>query len=192
MSMVGIHRHARRAPRIASLLLLALATLAAAANAQANGVVERGAYLVKITACNDCHTPFKMGAKGPEPDMAKMLSGHPQNLVMPPAPAAQGPWVWHGGATNTAFAGPWGVSNAPNLTPDPDTGLGNWTEEQFVKALRCGRHMGSGRPILPPMPWPMYSNMNEADLKAVYAYLKSIPAIRNAAPASMPAPPPGS
>src|SRR6185295_12637499 len=85
--------------------------------------IARGAYLVTIAACNDCHTPWKMGPKGPEPDMSRMLSGHPHDAQMPPAPKQQGPWIWNGAATNTAFAGPWGVSFARNLTPDETTGL---------------------------------------------------------------------
>ena len=85
---------------------------------------ERGAYLVTMMGCNDCHTPWKMGAQGPEPDMTRALTGHPQDMVLPPPPAAAGPWIWHGAATNTAFAGPWGVSFTANLTPDTETGLG--------------------------------------------------------------------
>src|SRR3954447_8402467 len=70
--------------------------------------IARGQYLVTIGGCNDCHTPLKMGAKGPEPDMSRMLSGHPQHVPMPPAPKLpNGPWLWTGAATNTAFAGPW-------------------------------------------------------------------------------------
>ena len=92
--------------------------------------VERGRYLVTVMLCHDCHTPFKMGPKGPEPDMTRMLSGHPSDLVMPPPPKLpEGPWNWMGAATNTAFAGPWGVSFTANLTPDPETGLGKWTEQ---------------------------------------------------------------
>src|SRR5215467_13088374 len=69
--------------------------------------VERGAYLVKTMGCNDCHTPLKMGPKGPEPDMTRALTGHPAEVVMPPPPPASGPWVGHMSATNTAWAGPW-------------------------------------------------------------------------------------
>ncbi len=163
------------------------------ASAQApakQGATERGAYLVTIGGCNDCHTPFKIGAKGPEPDMTRMLSGPPGEAgECQPAPAAQGPWIWSGAATNTAFAGPWGVSYAPNLTPDEQTGLGRWTEQQFIQAMRTGRHLGNGRPILPPMPWPGIARMTDADLKAVFAYLRSVPAIANAAPESVVAEP---
>ena len=104
-----------------------------------------------IASCNDCHTPFKLGPKGPEPDMTRMLSGHPEGLVMPPPPKLPaGPWVWVGAGTNTAFAGPWGISYGINLTPDQNTGLGIWTEDIFIKTMRTGRHYGVARPILPP------------------------------------------
>ena len=148
----------------------------------ANSKVERGAYLVNIMACNDCHTPWKMGPQGPEPDMTRMLSGHPQDMVMPAVARQKGPWEWVGAGTNTAFSGAWGVSFTANLTPDPETGLGKWTDETFIRALRTGRHEGQGRPILPPMPYPMYRNATDEDLRAVFAFLQSIPAIRNKVP----------
>jgi hypothetical protein len=145
--------------------------------------LERGAYLVKIMGCNDCHTPFKMTPRGPEPDMTRMLSGHPQDLVVTSGPAlGEGPWVWAGAGTNTAYAGPWGVSFTANLTPDPETGLGKWTAETFLTTIRSGRHEGQGRPILPPMPWPMYRNATDEDLHAVFAFLQSIPPIHNRVP----------
>ena len=108
--------------------------------------IERGRYLATVAACGDCHTPFKMGANGPEPDMSRMLSGHPETLSVTSAPALAPPFVWAGTATNTAFAGPWGISFAMNLTPDVDTGLGSWNDEMFVKALRTGKHMGDIAP----------------------------------------------
>jgi mono/diheme cytochrome c family protein len=163
---------------------------ATAAPAPAPDPVERGRYLVAVGGCNDCHTPFKMGPKGPEPDMAQMLSGHPASAKLPPPPRSDGPWVWHGSATNTAFAGPWGVSYAPNLTPDEDTGLGAWTEHVFVSALRTGKHLGFGRPILPPMPWQGYAQMTDDDLKAVFAYLKTVPPRKNKVPEAVLAGPP--
>jgi len=154
----------------------------ATTRATAQSAVERGRYLVTVAGCNDCHTPFKMGPKGPEPDMSRMLSGHPESFQMPPAPAAQGPWIWSGAATNTAFAGPWGVSYATNLTPDENTGIGVWSEDTFVKTLRTGRHWGVARPILPPMPWQNYSRMSDEDLKAIYAYLRSLSPVHNRVP----------
>jgi hypothetical protein len=95
--------------------------------------VERGSYRVLAMGCNQCHTPFTMGPSGPAPDMSRALTGHLAGLTMPPAPKLpHGQWVWLGAATNTAFAGPWGVSFTANLTPDPETGLGRWTEEMFI------------------------------------------------------------
>lgn len=161
----------------------------AAAQAAAKERIARGAYLVNIGGCNDCHTPFKMGPNGPEPDMSRALSGHPESLQMPPAPKLpNGPWVWLGAGTNTAFAGPWGVSYAANLTPDRLTGLGIWNEETFIKTIRTGRHWGVARPILPPMPWQNIRGLTDSDLKAVYAYLRSIKPIRNQVPDAIVAP----
>lgn len=149
----------------------------------ASSAIERGRYLVATSACNDCHTPFVMTERGPEPDMTRMLSGHPEGLRMPAPPQLpEGPWLWMGAASNTAFAGPWGVSYAFNLTPDENTGIGIWTEDMFVQAIRTGRHMGVSRPIKPPMPWPVYRQMTDEDLKAIYAYLRTIPAIHNRVP----------
>jgi hypothetical protein len=145
--------------------------------------VELGAYLVKTMGCNDCHTPFKMGPKGPEPDMARALSGHPEGLKMPPPPALPpGPWLMLSAATNTAFAGPWGVSFAMNLTPDRETGLGDWTEEQFVQAMRTGKHQGKGRAILPPMPYQILGQLVPEELKAIFAYLQSLAPLKNHVP----------
>ena len=105
---------------------------------------------------------------------------------VPAAPPVDGKgWVWAGNATNTAFAGPWGVSYAVNLTSDA-TGIGSWTEANFVRAIKEGKHLGVGRPINPPMPWPAYRNATEEDLKAVYAYLKTVPPVKNVAPEYQP------
>jgi hypothetical protein len=148
---------------------------------------ERGQYLTTVLGCNDCHTPFKMGPTGPEPDMTRMLSGHPQDFTLPPPPdPGNTPWIWAGAATNTAYAGPWGITYAVNLTPDMETGLGVWTEEMFLQAMRTGKSKGAGRPIMPPMPWPSYRHLTDEDLKAVFAYLKTIPPIQNKVPEYQP------
>jgi mono/diheme cytochrome c family protein len=155
-----------------------------AAAAPPAGRVERGAYLVRIMGCNDCHTPLKMGPAGPRPDMSRALTGHPSDLVMPPAPALpKGPWAWVGAVTNTAFAGPWGVSFAANLTPDPETGLGKWTPEMFIATMKTGRHEGKGRPILPPMPYFVVAELTDQDIRDLFAYLQSLPPVRNRVPA---------
>lgn len=145
--------------------------------------VARGQYLVTVGGCNDCHTPLRMGPEGPEPDMTRMLSGHPSSSRIDSAPTSPSPqWMTASDATNTAFAGPWGVSFTANLTPDANTGTGIWTEDMFIKTLRTGKHWGTSRDILPPMPWPNYSRMTDDDLKAVFAYLRTIPAIHNQVP----------
>ena len=144
--------------------------------------IERGKYLTRIMVCNDCHTPWTMTANGPEPDMTRELSGHPQDAPVTNAAKLSGPWVWAGAGSNTAFSGEFGVSFTANLTPDPETGLGKWTAETFLAAIRNGRHEGQGRPLLPPMPWPMYKQATDEDLRAIFAYLQSIPPIRNRVP----------
>lgn len=149
--------------------------------------VERGRYLVTTAGCHDCHTPLAMGPNGPAPDMTRALSGHPAALQMPPSPVLpEGPWLVTVSATNTAWAGPWGVSFTANLTPDRETGLGTWTEQNFVDTIRNGRHLGAGRPLLPPMPAPVYAQMTDDDLRAMFAYLRSIPAISNRVPSPVP------
>lgn len=167
---------------LASTLLLAGEAPKKPLTFGASPQVARGKYLVAVMGCDDCHTPMKMGAQGPEPDLSRRLAGHPAGLALPKgfAPDPKG-WLWAGNATNTAFAGPWGVSYAVNLTSDA-TGVGSWSEENFVKAIKEGKHLGVGRPIAPPMPWPAYRHATEEDLKAVFAYLKTVPPVKNQAP----------
>jgi Cytochrome c len=151
--------------------------------------VARGQYIVNTAGCHDCHTPWKVGPKGPEPDMTLALSGHPESMKLPPPPKlGNGPWVWTASGTNTAFAGPWGVSYTANLTPDKLTGLGIWTEDIFIKTIRTGRHWGVSRPILPPMPWSVYRNLTDEDLKSVFAYLRTVKPIKNQVPEPVPPP----
>jgi hypothetical protein len=153
--------------------------------------IERGKYLVTIMYCNDCHTPYKMGPNGPEPDMSRMLSGHPESMKLPPPPKPSGPWVVAFTGTNTAFAGPWGISYTANLTPDQNTGMGIWTEDLFLKAMKTGKHLGTSRLIQPPMPWPWIGKATDEDLKAIFAYLKSVPPITNHVPDYEPPAAPG-
>ena len=159
---------------------------AAQSGSVSDELVARGRYLVTTSACHDCHTPLKLGPNGPEPDFSRMLSGHPQDLEMPPPPAPIGPWTSAFSGTNTAWAGPWGVSFTANLTPDPDTGLGRWTLRNFMDTIRSGRHMGRGREILPPMPIPMYKNFTDEDLTAIFAFLQNIPPVSNRVPEPRP------
>ena len=142
--------------------------------------VARGKYIVNTAGCNDCHTPWKKGEKGPEPDLTRFLSGHPEKLRMPKVDLPPGHWM--GAPYMTEFQGPWGKTYAMNLTPDVNTGIGIWTEDMFIRAIREGRHMGQSRPIMPPMPWTVYRNLNDEDLKSVYAFLRTIPAVHNRVP----------
>jgi len=112
--------------------------------------VARGRYLTTVAGCNDCHTP---GTFYGQPDSTRLLSG-----------------------TELGWEGPWGVSYPRNLTPDEETGLGTWSEDDIIQALRTGKRK-DGSPILPPMPWPMYSQMTDEDLRAIAVYLKSIPPV---------------
>lgn len=160
--------------------------LASVSASSDSAAVARGKYLVSIMGCNDCHTPWKMGANGPEPDLERFLSGHPEQIGPLPSTPPQAPWLMSAAPTNTAWVGPWGVAYTANLTPDRNTGLGIWTEEMFINAIRTGRHMGTSRPINPPMPWPAYRNATDADLKSVYAYLRTIKPIVNHVPDFVP------
>jgi hypothetical protein len=129
-----------------------------------------------------------MTDKGPVMDYSRALSGHPANL---PAPEVNRKEIEQKGLmvtqTLTAWVGPWGVSYAANLTSDA-TGIGNWTEKQFVRAIREGKYKGleNSRNLLPPMPWDMYRNMTDEELSAIFAYLKSTKPIKNVVPAPKP------
>ena len=144
--------------------------------------VDRGRHLVDSMACTDCHTPMKFDAKlnMPVPDAERFLSGHPAGA---PTAAAMAPGsAMVVGQTGTSFRFPFGVVYSANLTPD-ETGLKGWSEKMFVDAIRTGRHMGgTGRPIYPPMPWPSFRNLGDEDLRAIYAYLRTIKPVRNDVP----------
>jgi mono/diheme cytochrome c family protein len=151
--------------------------------------VARGKYLVDTGACDDCHTPKTFSQKGPVPDMSRKLSGAPADGKVPPVPTGViGPNGWGGLASNdmTVWAGPWGTSFAANLTPDKTTGIGNWTEAAFVKAMRTGKHKGALRDILPPMPWQSIGQFNDEDLRAIFAYMMSVRPIANKVPDPVP------
>lgn len=153
-------------------------------------LIQRGEMLATFGGCNDCHTPKLMTLHGPVPDKARLLSGHPAGTALPAIPpGAIGPNHWGAITTGelTAWAGPWGTSYAANLTPDKTTGLGSWTLEMFAKTMRTGKHLGVGRPLLPPMPWFDVAVLNDEDMTALFAYLQSIKPVSN--PVPPPAPP---
>lgn len=189
-------RHLHRTALMAACLTTALALGACnqppaspappTAAVAAQTPVERGRVLVTAGGCHDCHTPKTFGPKGPQLDTDRLLSGHPEGgkIPEPYTPASGSPWTIATTDSLTAWSGPWGVSFAVNLTPDPNTGLrsGVWTEELFIKAMRTGKHMGRARDILPPMPWQMYGQLSDEDLKAIWAYLGTVPPISNHVP----------
>ena len=148
-----------------------------------NDMVERGNYLVAaVAACGYCHTP----RAGAEYNMDMYLAGHPAtessprynfNMMRQSIFLLTSPKL-------SAFSGPFGTSFASNLTPDKETGLGEWTEKMFIDAIRTGHHQGTkdNRKIFPPMQTlttKRYAQMSDTDLKAIWAYLKSIKPVKN-------------
>jgi mono/diheme cytochrome c family protein len=143
------------------------------------GSVARGAQLVMLGGCHDCHTPkLPSGAL----DMTRPLMGHPEGAPLPPD-------VVGGVSTNmllTAWRGPWGVTLARNLTPDKQTGIGTWTAAQFKQAIRTGVNP-KGEVLMPPMPIANLQNLPDTDLDAIYAYLMSLKPVRNSVGRTQPA-----
>jgi len=177
------HIHRTTLIALAVLLIAALPCAAVQAAATDAAVIVSGERLVHNMDCNTCHTPKVFTQQGPQLDMSRLLSGHPAEEKPFAVPAGLiSPTGWGGLFNNslTAWAGPWGVSFASNLTPDPRTGIGLWTEEIFVTSMRTGTHVGYGRPFLPPM--PAYSRLTDDELHAIYSYLKSIKPVNNAVP----------
>ncbi len=151
-------------------------------------LVKRGEYLVNSIGCDDCHSPKRMGPQGPEIIPELRLSGFPQNGKVPPVDTNQVKKGWVMLSPDlTSAVGPWGESYAGNITSD-GTGIGNWTEENFIRALREGKYKGlvNSRPLLPPMPWFVYRNLSDEDLKSIFAYLKTTKPVRNIVPSPKP------
>lgn len=155
-------------------------------------MVERGKYLVDFGGCHDCHSPKILTPEGPKVDESRILSGSPAGQPLPAIDETEiAPGKWYLGSSDlTAWVGPWGVSYAANLTPDPETGSGNWTPELFIKMLRTGKFMGvdNGRPIMPPMPWEGIRKLTDQDLKCIFAYLQTLPRVSNRVPEYVPPP----
>ena len=150
----------------------------------AEQIVKRGEYLVTIMGCNDCHSPKKMGPHGPMVIPELMLSGYPASRPLPKldARAIKEGWVLLVDDL-TAASGPWGVSFAGNLTSD-QTGIGNWTLENFKRALKEGKYKGleGTRMLLPPMPWTNFKDISDDDIGAIFAYLQSTKPVSNSVP----------
>ncbi|MGO9481473.1 MAG: diheme cytochrome c-553 [Candidatus Kryptoniota bacterium] len=149
--------------------------------------IKRGEYLVNaVGGCSDCHTPHIMTSEGPAPDFNRFLAGAPQDEKVPPIPEGViGPDNWGAmmSVDLTTWSGQWGISFSSNITPDSATGIGSWTEKTFVACLRNGKYWGSGRDLLPPMPWQSFRNMTDNDLNDIYAYLMTLKPVKNVVPA---------
>lgn len=135
--------------------LISAAALAASA-AQAQTPVERGKYLVTIAGCNDCHTPGYFLGK---PDMSRFLGGSEVGFDVPGL----------------------GTFYGPNITPDKDTGIGNWSNAQVLAALQTGVRP-DGRLLAPIMPWHAFASLTQSDASAIVAYLRSLPPVKNKVP----------
>ncbi len=174
---------------IAAAIAIAFVTTSHAAdNADASAAtkekrIARGKYLADVIGCQDCHSPKTFDGGFPHPDPARAYSGYGGMKLPPIDKKSLTPGNWYLMAPDlTAYVGPWGITYAANITPDEQTGIGLWTEDIFVAAIRTGKHMGAGREILPPMPWNYYLNASDEDLKAIFWYLKSLPPIKNVVP----------
>ncbi|MEI9809911.1 MAG: diheme cytochrome c-553 [Bacteroidota bacterium] len=148
-----------------------------------DSMIKRGSYLVNAIGCDDCHSPKKLGPNGLNWiwNIAWWLPcqyaiGKPNTSVM-----KDGFMLF--AMDLTSAVGPWGQSYSANISSD-ETGIGNWSEEQFLVAIREGKSKGlkEARPLLPPMPWTVYRNMSDTDLKSIFAYLKTTKPVHNVVP----------
>jgi len=189
MRLHGAFRTGRFSVLVSSLVVVLALPARGQDAASSAALIAEGRRLVQTHDCNVCHTPKVMTPRGPQPDPARLLSGQPAGELPPPVPqGVSGPGGWGGlfSASMTAWAGPWGTSFGSNLTPDPETGIGDWTFEVFSESLRTGMYVGEIRPYLPPM--PTYDQMTDEELHAIFAYLRSIDPVRNEVPAPLPPP----
>lgn len=136
-------------------LALAFTVHAALAHAEVDPKIARGQYLVTLGGCGDCHTPGHFLGK---PDMARMLGGSDVGFEVPGL----------------------GKFYGPNLTPDA-TGLGGWSEDEIVTAIRTGVRP-DGRQLAPSMPWMGLAALTDEDAYAIAAFLKSLPPVANTVP----------
>jgi len=151
-------------------------------------MVKRGAYLVNTIGCDDCHSPKRMGPNGPEIIPELRLSGYPASrpITKTNIDVLKKGWMLLSDDLTTAV-GSWGQSFAANLTSDV-TGTGNWKEAQFIKAIREGKYKGldNTRPLLMPMPWFVYRNLTDDDLKSIFAFLQTTKPVNNVVPSPKP------
>ncbi len=152
-------------------------------------LVDKGRQLVQLGGCQDCHTPmaFDPNRGMPVPQAHLAFSGHPKGAAAPSAKPGPGDQAVIGGSF-TSFTTPFGVVFAANITPDPETGIGTWSEQDFIQTVRSGRHKGTGRVVLPPMPMQNLAALKDEELRAMFAFLMAQPAIKNPVPEPQVAP----
>lgn len=150
----------------------------------------KGKQLVKQGNCGFCHTPLIETKEGAVPAPGKTLSGFPSGMELPELPEADvdsKEWLeFLASLPNTVWAGPWGLSFASNITPDPGTGIGKWTEDIFIETMRSGKHIDLKRNISPPMPWQDYGKLSDEELSAIFAYLMTLKPVVNPVPKPIP------
>jgi mono/diheme cytochrome c family protein len=135
------------------LAFLAVSVVTLPSYAADDAQIARGKYLVTIGGCNDCHTPgYFMG----NPDMSKFLGGSDVGFEIPGL----------------------GVFVGPNITPDKETGIGSWTQEQIVTAMQTGQRP-DGRILAPIMPWHAFAQLTADDAMAIAAFLQSVKPVNN-------------
>jgi mono/diheme cytochrome c family protein len=156
MNRIALFSAAGVALFASGVLLGPLFQPASTAEAATRSAIERGKHLVTLSLCTDCHTP---GYLRGSPDMERFLGGSETGFELP------GLGVFHG----------------PNLTPDPETGLGKWTEEEIVTAFTTGVRP-DGRELAPIMPFHAFASFPREDAFAIAAFLKSLPPVANKVP----------
>jgi mono/diheme cytochrome c family protein len=194
--LVALSRVMRNTLRVKLIALVPFATawaFGACSSRSASGdiaagssaaAIDRGRALATFGGCHDCHTPKRMTPAGPMLDSMRLLSGHPAGDQVPPmhhAALVDSAWAIAATVDMTAWIGPWGETFAANLTPDA-TGLAGWTADQFIQTMRTGRRAGTGRALLPPMPWQNLTALSDDDLRALFAYLQSLKPVSNTVP----------
>ncbi len=124
--------------------------------------VQRGEYLVELLGCGACHTD---GALEGAPQMDRALAGSSIGIAY----------------TNPLDTNSPGIVFPPNITPDEDTGIGLWSDEQIESAIRIGTGRHAGRRIA-VMPWQGYAKMTDEDVTAIVSYLRSIGPVSHRVP----------
>ena len=159
------------------ILIMTFATSAGASPNNQDDTLQQGKYIATIAGCTECHTPLKAEYQDPTKYTLEQLQTISFNAIA----ALDETKLLSGGR---AFdLGPAGILFTRNLTPDKETGLGDWTDEQIKIAVKTGVSH-DGKVLFPVMPYHVYNGMADADMEAVVAYLRSVNAVSNQVPES--------